>query len=148
MIWYLFSVFWRNWCHNCTCLHWNICSYIIGTGTIFYFIGIHLLAEAKHVWIFVITMHTVHEKIVSNSHLENFKSISHWKHFNAKRFSSDFYTPASTKLIGGYTGITLSICPSVHLWTESCPLCIFNNTHRIHFIFAHLIKQLQKVCPL
>ena len=54
--------------------------------------------------------------------------------------------PASTKLIGGYTGITLSVCPSVRLWTESCPLCIFNNTHRIHFIFAHLIKQLQKVC--
>ena len=54
--------------------------------------------------------------------------------------------PASTKLKGGYTGITLSVCPSVRLWTESCPLCIFNNTHRIHFIFAHLIKQLQKVC--
>ena len=34
----------------------------------------------------------------------------------------------------------------VRLWTESCPLCIFNNTRRIHFIFAHLIKQLQKVC--
>ena len=54
--------------------------------------------------------------------------------------------PASTKLKGGYTGITLSVCPSVRLWTELCPLCIFNNTHRIHFIFAHLIKQLQKVC--
>ena len=24
-----------------------------------------------------------------------------------------YYTPASTKLIGGYTGITLSVCPSV-----------------------------------
>ena len=43
-------------------------------------------------------------------------------------------------------GILVSPCPSVRLWTESCPLCIFNNTHRIHFIFAHLIKQLQKVC--
>ena len=53
--------------------------------------------------------------------------------------------PASTKLKGGYTGITLSVCPSVHLWTESCPLCIFNNTHQIHFIFAHPIKQFQKV---
>ena len=42
--------------------------------------------------------------------------------------------------------ILVSPCPSVHLWTESCPLCIFNNTHRIHFIFAHLIKELQKVC--
>ena len=57
-----------------------------------------------------------------------------------------YYTPTSTKLKGGYTGFTLSICPSVPLWTESYPLCIFNNTHRIHFIFAHLIKQLQKVC--
>ena len=58
--------------------------------------------------------------------------------------------PASTKLIGGYTGITLSVYPSVRpsvrLWTESCPLCIFTNAHWIHFIFAHLIKQLQKVC--
>ena len=54
--------------------------------------------------------------------------------------------PTSTKLKGGYTGITLSVCPSVRLWTESCPLCIFNNTHWIHFIYAHLIKQLQKVC--
>ena len=43
-------------------------------------------------------------------------------------------------------GILVSPCPSVRLWTELCPLCIFNNTHRIHFIFAHLIKQLQKVC--
>ena len=42
-------------------------------------------------------------------------------------------------------GILVSPCPSVCLWTESCPLCIFNNTHRIHFIFAHLIKQAQKV---
>ena len=38
--------------------------------------------------------------------------------------------------------------PSVRLWTESCPICIFNNTYRIHFIFAHLIKQLQEVCHL
>ena len=61
-----------------------------------------------------------------------------------------FIPPASMKLTGGYTGITLSVCPSVRpsvrLWTKSCPLCIFNNTHRIHFIFAHLIKQLKKVC--
>ena len=50
--------------------------------------------------------------------------------------------PASTKLKGG---ILVAPCSSVRLWTESCPLCIFNNTGRIHFIFAHLIKQLQKV---
>ena len=35
----------------------------------------------------------------------------------------------------------MSVRLSVRLWTESCPLCIFNNTRRIHFIFAHLIKQ-------
>ena len=40
----------------------------------------------------------------------------------------------------------LQRCPSVRLWTESCPLCIFYNTPRIHFIFTHLIKQLQMVC--
>ena len=44
--------------------------------------------------------------------------------------------------------ILVSPCPSVRLLTESCPLCIFNNTHWIHFIFAHLIKQLQKVCHM
>ena len=59
--------------------------------------------------------------------------------------------PASTKLKGGILvspcpSVRLSVRPSVRLWTESCPLCIFKNTHRIHFIFAHLIKQLQKVC--
>ena len=42
--------------------------------------------------------------------------------------------------------VRLSICLSVRLWTESCPVCIFKNTRRIHFIFAHLIRQLQKVC--
>ena len=25
--------------------------------------------------------------------------------------------------------VRLSVCPSVRLWTESCLLCIFNNTH-------------------
>ena len=45
-------------------------------------------------------------------------------------------------------GILVSPCPSVCLWTELCPLCIFNNTHQIHFIFTHLIKQLShvKIC--
>ena len=60
--------------------------------------------------------------------------------------NSTHYTPRFNEVDGGYTGITLSVCPSVRLWTESCPLCIFKNTHCIHFIFAHFIKQLQKVC--
>ena len=42
--------------------------------------------------------------------------------------------------------VRLSVRPSVRLGTESCPLCIFNNTCRTHFILAHLIKPLQKVC--
>ena len=41
--------------------------------------------------------------------------------------------PASTKLIGGILvspcpSVRPSVCPSVRLWTKSCPLCIFNNT--------------------
>ena len=54
--------------------------------------------------------------------------------------------PASTKLKVGYTGFTSSVRLSGRLWTKSCPLCIFHNASLIHFIFACLIKQLQKVC--
>ena len=62
--------------------------------------------------------------------------------------------PPLNEVEGGYTGFALSVCPSVrpsvhpsvHRGTESCPLWIFYNTHQIHFIFTHLIKQLQKVC--
>ena len=36
--------------------------------------------------------------------------------------------------------------PLLQWRTESCPLCIFHNTRCIHFIFTHLINQLQKVC--
>ena len=38
-----------------------------------------------------------------------------------------------------------SVRLSIRLWTKSCPLCIFHNNSRIHFIFAHLINQLEKV---
>ena len=54
-------------------------------------------------------------------------------------------TPHSTKLKGG---TPVSHSPSVRLWTESCPLCNNHNTSRIHLIFADLINQLQKVCPV
>ena len=53
--------------------------------------------------------------------------------------------PASRKLKGSRAYWFHLVRPSVRLWTQSCLLCIFNNTRRIHFIFAHLIKQLQKV---
>ena len=52
-----------------------------------------------------------------------------------------FIPPAPTN-----TGFTLAGRLSVHLWTESCQLCIFHNTSRIYFIVTHLINQLQKVC--
>ena len=42
--------------------------------------------------------------------------------------------------------ILVPTCASVRLWTESCPLFMFNNSHRIPLLFAHFIKQLQKVC--
>ena len=51
--------------------------------------------------------------------------------------------PRSTKLKGV---ILVSPCPSVLLWTESCPLCVFLNTSRIHFVFTHLTNKFQKVC--
>ena len=55
------------------------------------------------------------------------------------------YTPTSMKLKGGYTGFTLSVCPSVDRIVSALYLHV-NNTCQIHFIFAHLIKQLEMVC--
>ena len=37
-----------------------------------------------------------------------------------------------------------SVCSSVRLWTESCPLCMFYNTWWIPFMFTHRVKQLQR----
>ena len=71
------------------------------------------------------------------------------KQYIPKNIHPDFYTPRFNEVDKGvywYHLVRLSVCRSVRLWTESCPLCIFNNTHLIYFIFAHLIKQLQKVC--
>ena len=59
------------------------------------------------------------------------------------------YTPHFNKVERGnywFHVVRLSIGLCVHLWTESCPLCIFHNTSQIHFIFIHHIKQPQKVC--
>ena len=65
-----------------------------------------------------------------------------------------YYTPRFNEVERGiywFHLVRLSVCPSVRLssvrlWTESCPLCIFNHTRRIHFILAHFIKQLQNIC--
>ena len=72
--------------------------------------------------------------------------LTHIRHSASCHKPSLLYLPLN-EVEGGYSHrILVSPCPSVRLWTESCPLCIFYNTHRIHFIFTHLIKQLQKVC--
>ena len=65
--------------------------------------------------------------------------VSNW-------FSCDinhYYTPRFNEVERGVHWFHL-----VRLWTESCPLCIFNNTLRIHFIFALHIEQFQKVCRM
>ena len=53
--------------------------------------------------------------------------------------------PHTTKLLG-YVGSTPSVCPSVRPSRIPCPLCSAYSSVGIHFIFIHLIKQLQKVC--
>ena len=68
----------------------------------------------------------------------------------APRRCSCYYT---TKLLGGYIGFTpsvrLSVRPSVPCPSRIlCPLCSFYSSGWIHFIFIHLIKQLQKVCRM
>ena len=67
-----------------------------------------------------------------------------------KLWSVLYYTPGSTMLKGGilvspcpsvsfHLSIPLSFCLSAHLWTESCPLCIFYNTRQIHFKFLKFV---------
>ena len=57
-----------------------------------------------------------------------------------------FIIPPLNEVEWVYTGFNLLVSPSVRLWTESCPFCIFHSTNRTHFIFTHLINKLQKVC--
>ena len=65
---------------------------------------------------------------------------------NVKPWLNSFYPPLQWSWKRGIlVSPCASVCPSVRLWTESCPLCIFNNNHQIHFVCTHLINQLQKV---
>ena len=54
--------------------------------------------------------------------------------------------PAQQSCWGGYIGFTPSVRLSVRPSRIPCPLCSFYSSGWIHFIFIHLIKQLQKVC--
>ena len=42
-------------------------------------------------------------------------------------------------------GILVSPCPTVPLWTESCPLCILDNTHRI-LLILHILSSNFRRC--
>ena len=71
------------------------------------------------------------------------------KHINLRMSVFSFYTHRFNKVERGvywFRLVRLSFRLSVRLWTESCPLYIFNNTCRINVIFVHLIEQLEKVC--
>ena len=65
--------------------------------------------------------------------------------------------PAQRSCWGGIlVSLRPSVCPSVHPKVRPasvphpsripCPLCSFYSSGWIHFIFMHLIKQLQRVC--
>ena len=70
------------------------------------------------------------------------------------QFCGLFLYPPHNKVVGGYIGFTPSVRLSVRPASVSrpsripCPLCSFYSSGWIHFIFMHLIKQLQKVCRM
>ena len=58
--------------------------------------------------------------------------------------------PLHNEVVGGYIGFTPSVRPaSVPRPSRiPCPLCSAYSSGWIHFIFVHLIKQLQKMCRM
>ena len=59
--------------------------------------------------------------------------------------------PPHNKVVGGvywFHSIRSSVRPSVHPSRILCPLCSAYSSGWIHFIFTHLIKQLQKMCRM
>ena len=76
-------------------------------------------------------------------------------HINCPPFQSiHYYTPRTTKLLGGYTGFTPSVrpsvCPSVRLSVRPsrmpCPLCIIYSYGRILFILGTNDHYHERVC--
>ena len=57
-----------------------------------------------------------------------------------------FLYPSHNKVLGGYTGFSPSVRPSIRPSRIPCLLCSAYSSGWIHFIFVHLIKQLQSVC--
>ena len=71
-------------------------------------------------------------------------------HIRTKNENRFLLYPQHNEVGRGYIGFNPSVClsirPSVHLSCILCPLCSSYSSGWIHFIFIHLIKQLQKVC--
>ena len=72
---------------------------------------------------------------------KHIKVISTLKCFRMQRFKDHWPRLIVPPLNEVERGILASPYPSLCLGTEPCPLCIFYNTRRIHFIYTHLVKQ-------
>ena len=75
--------------------------------------------------------------------LVNYVVSSFWGAYTGFTLSVRLFTPPSVCL-----SALPSVCLSVCLLMKSCLFCIFHSTSQIHFIFTHLISQLQKVCHM
>ena len=80
--------------------------------------------------------HTLWRETVSHVNMNMFTLMNYWNKVSL------FYPRFNEVERGVYWFhlVRLSVCPSVCLWTESCPLCIFNNTRRIHWNFGKFFK--------
>ena len=83
---------------------------------------------------------SVRMSICGQNRVRSVSSISMW---------GEIMVPMYRLWLHGLCGLYGPRCPlsperPLNLITHS--LCIFNNTYRILYIFAHIIKQLQKVC--
>ena len=67
--------------------------------------------------------------------------------FCRQYFQIHFYTPHFNEVYW-YHLVRLSVRPSVRLWTESCPLCIFKNTHHRSKILAIFLNLWLWLCLL
>ena len=76
--------------------------------------------------------------------LDGCYSRHHWPTQEGLQVSKEIWLyPSHNEVVGG---ILVSLRPSVRLFRIPCPLCNVYSSGWIHFIFLHLIKQLQKVC--
>ena len=95
------------------------------------------------------------DKVFPLDDIQSFRKIyliitNYWTQFShTDVFKYCVIIPSAQRSCWGYNGFTpcvcQSVCLSVHLSCILCPLCSVYSSGQIHFIFIHLIKQLQKV---